>query len=71
MHARLEKRGIRQYAAMTKKTYAGVCEGFDYFSPTGSWQQQPAVPPLETLLYERLRLQTLVWQPETTVAVAV
>lgn len=40
MHARLKKRGIRQYAAMTKKTYAGVCEGFDYFSPTGSWQQQ-------------------------------
>lgn len=38
MHARLKKRGIRQYAAMTKKTYAGVCEGFDYFSPAGSWQ---------------------------------
>jgi hypothetical protein len=43
-----QKRGIRQYAAMTKKTYAGVCEGFDYFSPTGSWRWhwRPAFLPL-------------------------
>lgn len=65
MHARLKKRGIRQYAAMTKKTYAGVCEGFDYFSPAGSWQHWR--PPSLSMR----RLQTLVWQPETTVAVAV
>jgi len=37
--SRREGSGSTVYAAMTKKTYAGVCEGFDYFSPTGSWQQ--------------------------------
>jgi hypothetical protein len=71
-----KERGIRQYAAMTKKTYAGVCEGFDYFSPTDRFLAVEASLPTASLLHDRTGRTgqdrtVLVWQPETTVAVAV
>jgi hypothetical protein len=55
---------------MTKKTYAGVWEGFDYFSPTDRFLAVEASLP--TAYYTTGQDRTvLVWQPETTVAVAV